>query len=319
MRGARALTAALILAVACGAAGCGQPGFGAPVQPAALPQVAPPQSQLRLGVYEYGDQSSYAAVTGFTASTGVRPNLVLQYTGWETGFDFTLAYDARAHHAEPLIQLQPSGISLAAITAGHYDRYLRTFANEVRRFGGPVVLGFAHEMNGTWYGWGRTHVPAPEWVAAWRHVVQVFRQQHASNATWLWTVSHTADVAILRSYWPGPSYVDWVGIDGYYRAPSASYGSVFGGAVDAVRQVTRKPILVAETAVADSVNRQPQDILQLFRGVKRQHLLGLVWFDRDQLGGSRDQPAGTAAANWRLEGDQPAVRAFNTAVRDYLW
>jgi hypothetical protein len=293
-------------------AGCTQPGFAGPLPAASLPPVQPPRSLLYLGVYEFGDQSSYAGVSRFSAATGVRPNLVLQYTEWHAGFDFPLAYEARAHDAEPLIQWQPSGISLAAIAAGRYDEYLRMYANEVRHFRGPVIIGFAHEMNGTWYSWSRARTPASEWTAAWRHVVTVFRRQRARNVTWLWTISHTTDLALLRSYWPGRSYVNWVGIDGYFKVPSATYASIFGRSVTAVRRITGKPILISETAAGPDTRHQARDIASLFAGVRRQHLLGVVWFDRYRHGGIDEQ-------NWRLEGNHAALRAFNAGVRDCLY
>jgi mannan endo-1,4-beta-mannosidase len=307
------MRAVAALAIACaGLSGCTQPGFSGPIRTISMPVIEPSHSQFYLGTYEFGDQSSYAGVTRFFKATGIRPNVVLQYTDWNKGFDFQLAYNARANGAEPLIQLQPSGISLAAIAAGRYDEYLRMFANEVRKFGGPVIIGFAHEMNGTWYSWSSAHTAASTWVAAWRHVVRVFRHQRAGNATWLWTISHTSSVRVLRSYWPGPAYVSWVGIDGYFKVPSATYSSVFGVAVTAVRQVTRKPILISETAVGPSTGHRARDITQLFAGVRRQHLLGVIWFDRDQHGSLSRQ-------DWRVEGDHAALFAFNSGVRNCLW
>jgi hypothetical protein len=44
-----------------------------------------------------------------------------------------------AHHAEPFVQMEPVGASLAAIAAGKYDRYLQTYAGQVRAFGHPVT------------------------------------------------------------------------------------------------------------------------------------------------------------------------------------
>ena len=54
------------------------------------------------------------------------------------------------------------------IAAGGYDSYLRSFANSVRDFGHPVVIGFGHEMNAPWYSWGYGSVPPSTFVAAWR-------------------------------------------------------------------------------------------------------------------------------------------------------
>ena len=40
-----------------------------------------------------------------------------------------------------------------AIANGAYDGYIRQFALAVKQWGHPFLLGFAHEMNGTWFSW----------------------------------------------------------------------------------------------------------------------------------------------------------------------
>ena len=43
---------------------------------------------------------------------------------------------------------------MAAVASGRYDAYLRSYANAVRAYGHPIVIGFAAEMNGDWDPWG---------------------------------------------------------------------------------------------------------------------------------------------------------------------
>jgi len=71
---------------------------------------------------------------------------------------------------------------------GQLCTYLRSYADAVIAFGHPVILSFGHEMNGTWYSWGYGHPPPATFVAAWRHIVRIFRAAGAANVTWLWTV-----------------------------------------------------------------------------------------------------------------------------------
>jgi len=259
-----------------------------------------------LGVYEPTTPSSYQQVSQFTAATGQRPNLLLYYSRWGSGFPGRFAGEALAHGAELIVQIEPTDISLASIASGAYDGYLHSYAEQLRAFGHPVVIGFAHEMNGNWYSWGAGHVPAATWVRAWRRVVTDIRAVDGSQVTWLWTISHHGS-APLRPYWPGAGYVSWVGIDGYFERPSDTYGSVFGSAVAAVRAFTSRPILLSEVGVGPGTGRKPQDIAALFSGIRAQHLLGSVWFDVDQHGGALQQ-------DWRLEGDQAAVAAFRQSV-----
>jgi hypothetical protein len=259
-----------------------------------------------LGVYEPTTPSSYQQVSQFTTATGERPNLLLYYSRWGSGFPGQFAGEALAHGAELIVQIDPTNISLAAIADGAYDSYLRSYGEQLRAFGHPVIIGFGHEMNGNWYSWGVGHVPAATWVAAWRRVVTDIRAVGGTHVTWLWAISHHGS-APFRPYWPGAAYVTWVGIDGYFERPSDTYGSVFGSAVGQVRGFTSKPILLSEVGVGPATGKKPQDIAALFNGIRAQHLLGSVWFDVDQHGGAAYQ-------DWRLEGDQAAVAAFRQSV-----
>ena len=75
------------------------------------------------------------------------------------------------------MQINPGHVSMAAIAAGHNDGYLRSYADQVRAYRHPVIVGFAPEMNGSWDRWGRHYTSPATWKAAWRHVVTVFRRQ----------------------------------------------------------------------------------------------------------------------------------------------
>ena len=193
------------------------------------PHVVPPHSSHEsttlavrpasyVGVYRSGAPASYAGVTRFSAQTGIKPRLVVYYSGWFEPFKTGFAKTAAEHGAVPLVQINPKGINLAAIASGHYDSYLSSYAEAVRSYHRPVILGFGHEMNGNWYSWGYHHTSPADFVAAWRHIVTLFRKTGARNVTWLWTVNimHTGGtIAHPAPWWPGNKYVTWVGLDGY--------------------------------------------------------------------------------------------------------
>ena len=138
-----------------------------------------------LGVYEKGPPGSYQPVAAFTRAAGRQPNLVGYYGGWGEPFEVSFAATVRRHGAITLLQWDPTLASVPRIAAGGYDRYLRLFADSVRAFGSQVVIGFGHEMNAYWYSWGYRHTPAATFVAAWRHIVTLFRARGARNVTWL--------------------------------------------------------------------------------------------------------------------------------------
>ena len=277
--------AAVVLAVAVTLVLRNDPGPGRPGSPGpqngqvALP--AAPGSYI--GVYPHGAPASYAEATAFATATGVKPRLVVYYSGWLEPFKTGFARTASRQGAVPLVQIDPSGVSLAAIASGHFDSYLSTYARSVRGYGHPVVLSFGHEMNGDWYSWASTRTSPATFVAAWRHIVTVFRARGAGNVTWLWTVNaiHSEPGVVSPGpWWPGSSFVTWVGIDGYYYNSSSTFASLFGPTIATVRTWTRKPILIAETSVAPVAN-QSVKISDLFAGIRLYGLLGFVWFNTD--------------------------------------
>lgn len=285
----------------------GPGGSGHPAAVAALP--VKPASYL--GVYERDALTSYESVSEFGQNAGREPNLAGYFGGWPEAFKTDFAKTALAHGAATLVQMDPSNAPVAAIAAGDYDDYLRSFADSVRDFGHPLVIGFGHEMNATWYSWGYGHVPPRTFVAAWRHIVTLFRSQGADNVTWLWTIQ--ADIkgsGPIQDWWPGSRYVTWVGIDGYYYLPSDTFASVFGGTIAQVRLFAKKPVLLSETAVGP-LTGQPAKITDLFRGMAAYQTLGLVWFDITQHAGIYHQ-------DWRVEDNAAAERSFRAAARRYL-
>jgi len=315
----RAGAAVLILA----AAGCAAQNASGPAghnaSPGPRPQITPRRAAGELvttpghylGVAEAGEVGSYQQVSEFAATIGRKPNLVLYYSALGTPFDVRLASEALAQGATTFVQINPGSIPLSAVAAGQEDQVLRAYAASVRAFGHPVVIGFAPEMNAGWYSWGWHHTSPATWIAAWRHVVTVFRQQGATNVTWLWTINadEPGSTGPLQDWWPGAAYVDWVGIDGYYYERSSTFASVFSPTISQVRALTRKPILVSETAIGQ-VAGQAAKVAGLIDGVKAAGLLGFVWFDEAQNGGLYHQ-------DWRLEGHPAAIAAFRRALAGY--
>ena len=264
-----------------------------------------------LGAFEPGSPPGYAAVTGFGQMAGRPPNLLGYYSGWAQPFDLAFAQTLRGHGVIPFVQIGPTHASIAAVAAGTYDEYLRAYADRVRDFGHAVVIGFGHEMNAPWYSWGYGHTPPGTFVAAWRHIVTLFRGQGAENVTWLWTIqADEPGTGPIASWWPGAQYVTWVGVDGYYYRHSDTFATVFGKTITQVRSFTAKPVLLSETAVGPEAG-QFAKIPDLFHGMATYKTLGLVWFDKPQHGGLYHQ-------DWRIEDNVQAEISFRLGVRDEL-
>jgi Glycosyl hydrolase family 26 len=262
-----------------------------------------------LGVYEDGSPPDLRPIGDFTHTVSRQPNLVGYFSGWAQPFASGFANRLRAHGIIPFVQIDPTYASVPAIAAGEYDDYLRSYALSVRDFRHAVVIGFGHEMNAPWYSWGYGHVRPAVFVAAWRHIVDIFRSEGADNVTWLWTINQNRPgTGPIASWWPGAKYVTWVGIDGYYFRPSDTFATVFGSTIRQVRALTTKPILLSETAVGPRAG-QFSKIGDLFSGMRQYQTLGLVWFDKVQNDGIYHQ-------DWRIENDPQADAAFRLGLSE---
>jgi mannan endo-1,4-beta-mannosidase len=268
-------------------------------------RVLPTSPDSYIGLYRQPAPASYAGVSSFTAATGVKPSVVVYYSGWMEPFKADFAMTVAEHGEVPLVQIDPTKISLSEIAGGKYDDYLSAYAEAVRAYHRPVILSFGHEMNAYWYSWGNRHTSPTTFVAAWRHIVTLFRRYGADNVTWLWVVNviQRHRIPAPGPWWPGRSYVTWVGIDGYYSTPSVTFAPLFGPTVAAVRTLTHAPILISETAVAPAAG-QPTKIADLFAGIRLYGLLGFVWFDT------------ATAEDWRLL-SPAAVAAFRAGAKSY--
>jgi mannan endo-1,4-beta-mannosidase len=306
---AAVVTAVVVTATPAPGAGSCRTGGHHPDPPAATNQhrisrVHLPATPLHyLGVYVDGVPDSYQPVVDFGANVGVTPNIALYYSSWNEKFKLAFAEQAYQDGATPAVQIEPFTASMAAIAAGKYDAYLDQFADAVVDYGHPVIIGFAHEPDGDWYPWGAPNVTPATWTAAWKHVVDVFRSQGADNVTWLWTVnSQGPEADMAAAWWPGPGYVTWIGVDGYFANPGDTFASVFGPILSVVSGFD-KPVLISETAVGPGTHHQVLGINDLFAGLRAKRLLGLIWFDQDQDSGEFHQ-------DWRLEGSRAATAAF---------
>lgn len=261
-----------------------------------------------LGLHEPDTPGSYADIDQFAQAIGRQPNLVSYYSPWAAPFQVGFAISAREHGAITLVQMDPMNVSLASIASGRYDAYLRSYGAAVKAFGTQVIMSFGHEMNGNWYSWGYQHTSPATFVAAWRHIVTVFRSAGSENVIWMWTVNVVNNSLAIpipgpAPWWPGNSYVNWVGIDGYYYNSSSTFSSLFGPTIVDVRRLTGDPILIAETGADFSAN-QPAKIADLFEGIRVYGLLGFVWFDENVEG--RSWRIGSSAAFAVLRRDAKA-------------
>ncbi len=180
----------------------------------------------------------------------------------------------------------------AAIAGGSQDEALHAYARAAAAWQRPLFYRFAWEMNGTWEAFapGQQGNTVATYIAMWRHVVTLFRQDGATNVRFVWCPNAYADAATpidFTTLYPGDAYVDWVGLDGYNWGTTKTYArwisfsEIFGRSYDALVHLTGRPIMIAETASvelggdkASWIDGTTRDLATTFQRIR-----AVVWFD----------------------------------------
>ena len=202
---------------------------------------------------------------------------------------------------------------LADISSGMFDAYFAEWSAAAAANGKPVVLRFAHEMNGNWYSWGGTSPGnvATDYVPAWRHVHDLFEAQGASNVVWFWSVNRVdnqKDPSVVK-YYPGDAYVDWVGMSAYYRYDNVepTFDAIFLGTLAELKKAApTKPVIIGETAASTSNSLRVAWTNDFFAGLlEHPEIWGFVWFnDR------------TTSNDWRIQYSTEMQAAFAAGVAE---
>jgi hypothetical protein len=208
--------------------------------------------------------------------------------------------------------------TLADIVNGDDDAYLTAWAQAAKAWGHPFFLRFDWEMNGNWFVWGNAtnSNTAAEYVAAWRHVHDIFTQVGATNATWVWCPNNgnaQGSIANLASFYPGDAYVDWTCLDAYNAGSGSGSGSgsgwqswdqIAGPTYSAITQIApSKPVMVGEFGSSAQGGSRPAWLSQMLNEIPTNYpdIHAVVLFDNDQ---------------WELEDDAASLSAFSAGINN---
>jgi mannan endo-1,4-beta-mannosidase len=250
----------------------------------------------------------------YTALSSLHPSVHADFLAFGTSWAPFLAQDT-ALQATPMITWEPWNVSLQSIASGADDAYLSEIAAQVAAYPAPVYIRFAHEMNGNWYPWGAQ--PA-EYVAAWRHLWNVFQAAGATRAQWVWApdliagLPRTSWRREVAAYWPGAQYVNIVGTSLVTFAFQAKWPLSYRFAsIDWLRTRYRKPVWLAEVKV-DSAQRYPWLRQLAAELASRTWVTGLIWSETPSTAQERGDATGNM--NWALLTDPKAARLLGAAV-----
>lgn len=285
-----------------------------------------------LGHRIFGVALAGNALHKWYAGTKVHPELLMSFQSWysEPMPTRALQEDQKVGvHAEMITwepwrsppigsprktqgEVQP-GYTNRDIARGRWDGYIIRWARAVARF--PqirVYIRFAHEMNGNWYPWSRN---PRAYVAAWRHIVKIFRQQGAANARFVWSGSWgqgPPDAAWRRNlmkYWPGGSYVQIIGTSminfgGLHTHPVGVYKQ----RIELLHHLLHKPVMLTEV----NTDQQGRVAWMLHLASYAAHvswLRGVVWSQAPSYGAANMQVGNMQWQIWQDTSPQ-ALQAF---------
>ena len=258
--------------------------------------------RLAFGLSTPGDLDLGPSLTTLEDAIGHRSDLVVSFQDFTEPLYTDKLRAVVASGRTPVVTWEPARSTratrdtypLASIAAGKFDGYLVTAAKQARAVGAPFVIRFAHEMNGFWYPWGQPRPLHPQsianpantpaaYVAAYRHVVDVFRARGADNVAWMWSpnVNDANPNLTLRSLYPGDSYVDVVGLSGYLEDTDDTFESRYRATLDELSSIgPGKPVVVAETGAVASPGRPAQVVAMLDAMSAEPRISGVVYFSQ---------------------------------------
>lgn len=287
--------------------------------PAALPPVS--SSPLRFGLIPAGGMAATAEIDATSRLAGEQPSIILGYKDFQQPAPIAELAAASARGALPIITWEPwnasvggasqPAYSLAAVAGGAFDSYIRQWGMDLAAWGKPVMLRFAHEMNGDWYPWCETiNGNAPgDYVRAWRHVHDLIAAAGATNVTWIWAPNGGGPGNMAAMY-PGDDYVDAVGLDAYNWGTTQSWSrwqtpdEVFGPWLEQLRSIAPgKQIIITETAGTETGGSKADWISALLPYLKAQpDVTGFLWFNLNK------------ETDWRISSSTAASNAFAAAL-----
>jgi len=244
---------------------------------AACGKLLPPAQGVYFGVYAgwafapatFDDVADPSRVSGFESYTGRRVVFAPWSISWHGRLTFPTAdveamwragyvpqirlFNWPTQDYAPVPQPTPPGpIPNSDIAAGKHDGELRAFADAARDTDIPISFDYDGEMTaahpwggrfdggGTTTGYGDPTWPdGPEHFRdAYRHIIDIFRQEGATNVTFFIqynTVDGYAPGAYwepwerYRYYYPGDDYIDWLGLSVYSEPDYSGRPQTFEG------------------------------------------------------------------------------------------
>jgi len=339
-----------------GGVGCKPAKTAATTDPNAPVEVVVPERGAYTGAFmDFGDaedEVTLEMIEEFENMVGKHQAIIASSSYWgEQSFPTANLNVVWRHGAWPLVFWSPwdrpyeqnhgpDQFSLNAILAGKWDAYIDKWGDAARAFGQPMIVAFGNEMNGDWFPWSGWFYGADKRVGdspnkwegpenfkrAYRYVVDRVRARGAANIKWMFqTNNYSYPIDTWNSaaaYYPGPEYVDWLGLSVYGQQfkdePWADIPSLVDWPYEEMSRLDpKKPIMIAEWATGEFPRSGNKDAwiregLDRFRTHYPRIKAAIYWHERWQ---NQDQ----TYSNLRVNSSVESLEAYRQGVAHPDW
>jgi len=298
---------------------------------------------IAIGIYLPQQNTSGKAIDAYSKKAGKTPAFAWQPETWQNPdgsyapFDTSVLEEYRTRGIVPGVTWEPSrGIaynnvnqpdfSWTQISSGKHDGYITQVAQAAAAYHYPFIVRIFHEMNANWYPWGfgvNGNTNVADFVAAYRHIVDLFRAAGATNVRFVWnplvydaTFIARAGDKVKQAY-PGDNYVDLVGLDGYNKdlLHWRSLQQIFKPSYDFITGLTSRPIILFEVGCVENPLAPTGKANWITQGfltdipTRMPAVKAVVWFN------SKDEKGN----NFTLQTSQNSMNAWQQVVNSPLY
>ncbi len=215
-------------------------------------------------------------------------------------------------------------VQWADVADGRYDETLAAQARGIASLDTPVFVTFDHEPDQPAEDLGS----AGDFVAAWRHVHDLYTAEGATNAVWVWVVmGWEPTLHRAAALWPGRDYVDWMSWEAYNASgcrsgpvDASEYASFEESMLPAYRWLTSGehdplptdlPIMISEAGTSPFPG-DPERTAAWYAAIPAT----LAQYPQVKAVGLWDHGGTGAACDFRFGSDPAVTRALRTMASD---
>ena len=354
-------TFVIFFIICCGLVSCEKATTSSHIDPNGPVEIAIPDHGAYTGAFmDFGDEEddvSLETIEDFEQMVGKHQAIIASSSYWgEQSFPTANLNVIWRHGSLPLVfwspwdkpyaqNRGPDRFSLFEIINGKWDAYIDKWGDAARAFGHPIIVAFGVEMNGDWFPWSGIYYGGDAWIedgetwegpehfkAAYRHVVDRVRARGATNIKWMFhtnNYSYPLDTwNFAPAYYPGPDYVDWLGLSVYGQQFKDEPNPGIGSLVDWPYQEMcgldpKKPIMIAEWATGEfphSIDEHGgigkaewiKQALELFRARYPRIKAAVYWHERWQN-------PNQSYSNLRVNSSVESLNAYREGIAHPDW